>query len=833
MWDLTGKLVRTFKTGAVTAGLYHLGLSLDGKRVVCNDTPTTTKVWEIEGDNPPVTLGGHTSQPLYAAYSPDGKLLATGSDQELLLWDAEKLKLVKKFDTPAGWLAFAPDGKTILTAQHHTARPLEKDVVTRWDLATYAGKPLPPLTGRTGWPVYHLSPDGKRLYSHVCDGPDAEGRIRVYDAATGADVEPLSLQALAKRFPALLRGADKAADSAERLGFAQIAYDQKKFAFAARLWSEALAKDPNLADDPLAQHRYHAACAAALAAAGQGKDEPPLADAAKAKLRAQALGWLKAELSDWSKVQPPRLFVARKLWHWQQDSILAGIRDQAALAKLPPEERKAFTEFWADVAKSAEPAGSTERLEFARVAALLPGQGKNEPPFDAAAKAKLRQQALDWLKAELSGTRHRAGKAQIIATTAPLPGLLEKLAESAPKDGQFQAELSRHYAERHNVLLAVAARTKARAWFEGRLAEERGNAALAGELADLLLADPTRWTVLKPAAMKSEGGATLTTLKDNSVLVSGPNPEKDVFTLTFRDPPARIQQLRLEVLPHESLPNHGPGRHPTGEFVLSTVKAQLDLPKNAGKPRLLKLAKAWADNSTGADSEVWFAIDESDGTGWKTEAGKPHFAVFEFAEPVTETVGTALRVTLEFKWGQQNGLGRFRLSVSPDPLNTEREQKHLAAPKLTDPWLKLATAYGLNGRNDKATEYFAKALEANPKLGDDRQAQHRYHAACAAALAAAGQGLDEPPQGDAAKAKLRGQALDWLKAEMKAWHKLFASGSLQGRQFIAPTMRHWQQHSDLAGIRDAAALAKLPTAEQKAFGQLWADVAALLKKATP
>jgi hypothetical protein len=32
-------------------------------------------------------------------------------------------------------------------------------------------------------------------------------------------------------------------------------------------------------------------------------------------------------------------------------------------------------------------------------------------------------------------------------------------------------------------------------------------------------------------------------------------------------------------------------------------------------------------------------------------------------------------------------------------------------------------------------------------------------------------------------------------------------------------------------LRDAAVLAKLPAHEQKAFTQLWADVAALLKKA--
>jgi formylglycine-generating enzyme required for sulfatase activity len=94
--------------------------------------------------------------------------------------------------------------------------------------------------------------------------------------------------------------------------------------------------------------RFAAARATALAAVGQGQDQPPL-DAAKAKLRRQAHDWLKAELTDWSKVQPPRLLVARNLWNWQHAPDLAGIRDAAALDKLPAEERKAFVQFWGDV----------------------------------------------------------------------------------------------------------------------------------------------------------------------------------------------------------------------------------------------------------------------------------------------------------------------------------------------------------------------------------------------------------------------------------------------------------------------------------------------------
>jgi thiol-disulfide isomerase/thioredoxin len=44
-------------------------------------------------------------------------------------------------------------------------------------------------------------------------------------------------------------------------------------------------------------------------------------------------------------------------------------------------------------------------------------------------------------------------------------------------------------------------------------------------------------------------------------------------------------------------------------------------------------------------------------------------------------------------------------------------------------------------------------------------------------------------------------------------------------------LRRWQEDRDLAGIRDAAALTKLPAEERAACTQLWADVAALVQKA--
>ena len=134
----------------------------------------------------------------------------------------------------------------------------------------------------------------------------------------------------------------------------KIAYDQKRFAFAVRLWAEALERHPKLGDDPRLQARYNAACAAAMAAAARGQGEAPLDGAAKAKFRRQAIDWLKAELKALGKIlasdQPDdRAAVVQVLQHWKKESDLAGIRATEALAKLPEAERKEWQAVWAEV----------------------------------------------------------------------------------------------------------------------------------------------------------------------------------------------------------------------------------------------------------------------------------------------------------------------------------------------------------------------------------------------------------------------------------------------------------------------------------------------------
>ena len=164
--------------------------------------------------------------------------------------------------------------------------------------------------------------------------------------------------ALDARLPAILKGTDHPKDTTERLAFAQMAYDRAFHSGAARLWAEALTADPKLGDDREVQHRYNAACAAALAGCGEGKDDPAPDDGAKARLRRQALDWLKDELSAWSKAlesSPPqnRTVIGQTLDHWRQDRDLAGVREPAAPDRLPETERADWQKLWSEVEAAA------------------------------------------------------------------------------------------------------------------------------------------------------------------------------------------------------------------------------------------------------------------------------------------------------------------------------------------------------------------------------------------------------------------------------------------------------------------------------------------------
>jgi tetratricopeptide (TPR) repeat protein len=158
------------------------------------------------------------------------------------------------------------------------------------------------------------------------------------------------------KLPAILSGQRRPADAAEGLAAAQLCQMpyRKCYAAAAHLFSEAFAAKPELIGNGPSPARYDAACAAALAGCGQGKDADKLDGKERARLRRQALDWLRADLAAWGrwleKAPEARLLFVGQLRHWLADSDLAGVREREALATLPEAERQPWRQLWDDVA---------------------------------------------------------------------------------------------------------------------------------------------------------------------------------------------------------------------------------------------------------------------------------------------------------------------------------------------------------------------------------------------------------------------------------------------------------------------------------------------------
>jgi serine/threonine-protein kinase len=132
-----------------------------------------------------------------------------------------------------------------------------------------------------------------------------------------------------------------------------------------------------------------------------------------------------------------------------------------------------------------------------------------------------------------------------------------------------------------------------------------------------------------------------------------------------------------------------------------------------------------------------------------------------------------------------------------------------------------------------AARLYRDAFVADPKGLEAVPLPTRYHAARAAALAGCGQGNDGGKLDDEARARWRRQALDWLRADLAGWAKALDNGKPGGKGAVQQGLRRWQADADLAGVREPAALAKLPEAEREHWQRLWADVAALRKRAEP
>jgi WD40 repeat protein/tetratricopeptide (TPR) repeat protein len=670
-----------------------VAFSPDGKTLAMASREANVHLWDVATGKLLETLKGHSSAVLAVVFSPDGRTLASGgSDQTVRLWNVEtrrELMQLDPGDVELGHvqsLAFSPDGQQLLAGGSRTAM---------WSTAPNVWND----PGRAA----------EKLRMLLKSNADFPSRIRMLS-------ENLRLhEALAK-----LDAKDKRVQAA-------LAATQANWHASRKAWKEAaLAFDRLVAADPTSPN-----------------------------------GWLRT---------PGLLRLATALVHENRPSVAATLLQGGA--KRRTADGIAPAALRVSIGVTTSTAGGQVRVNELLTGSpasrtdLLPGDvilkvNDIELTGDSVEK-------LDGLLAGEAGTKVRltvrhsgSEKPAVIELTRerflsdPATGELlytvralvnERLAKK-PRDArllELRAELAGQWsssearvADYSAALEALAHQTPEATIDLKRLYRRRGNAyvslkkwaAALDDYAhvvtatttdeDLLTSQATalaesmltaaRWTVLKPVKARSELGASLSILPDDSILVSGAHRWKDRYRVELTlGTEIKLTAVRLEALAHDSLPNHGPGRGPEGTFAQISWSVTATPP--AGKePITLKFDNAWADHQLAG-----YPIDENG--HWNIYGGRGGncTAIWSMSKPVSWPAGTTLTFEMQCQTGGvgAENIGHFRLSVSSDPAALDRERIFLAATKLTDPWEKLAAAYQLEGDG----QAIDRLIERRPKL---------------------------------------------------------------------------------------------------------------------
>jgi WD40 repeat protein len=167
--DVTLKPVRNFGAGR---SLIHMAVARDRETFGLVENGTRVEVHFSKSDKP-LTIETGMSQP-DAAFSPDGRLLATGgAGTQAKLWELPSGKFLRALDagTEGGLtVVFSPDGKTLAVGNRN-------DTTRLYEAAT--GKLLHTLD-KAMTQGLKFSPDGKLLAIGYVDGT-----VGLWDVATG------------------------------------------------------------------------------------------------------------------------------------------------------------------------------------------------------------------------------------------------------------------------------------------------------------------------------------------------------------------------------------------------------------------------------------------------------------------------------------------------------------------------------------------------------------------------------------------------------------------------------------------------------------------------
>lgn len=192
LWDWhTGRLINnlTPETDAYDNSVRHVALTTDGRIVAASGNGQygepaqyRVQVWDLRTGNT-IRIFNYYQSGNALAFAPDNSVLAYALGSEVKLWDTRNWN--EKTALSAGYedindMAFSPDGRLLAT--------LSNDGVMRlWDTKTWKVQRI--LAGHKGKPYsFSFSPDGKSLLSVssiMQDGETISSEIKLWDVETG------------------------------------------------------------------------------------------------------------------------------------------------------------------------------------------------------------------------------------------------------------------------------------------------------------------------------------------------------------------------------------------------------------------------------------------------------------------------------------------------------------------------------------------------------------------------------------------------------------------------------------------------------------------------
>jgi len=175
------------QTGHVNDVL-SVAFSPDGKTLASGSQDNTIKLWEVATGRELRTLSGHFGSVFSVAFSADGQTLASASaDHTIRLWDVAtggELRKLTGHSASVNSLAFSPDGTTLASGS-------DDKTIRLWEVPS--GRELRTITGHSDV-VNSIAfrPDGKIIASGGGSPMDSkDNTIKLWEVATGRELRTI------------------------------------------------------------------------------------------------------------------------------------------------------------------------------------------------------------------------------------------------------------------------------------------------------------------------------------------------------------------------------------------------------------------------------------------------------------------------------------------------------------------------------------------------------------------------------------------------------------------------------------------------------------------